>query len=298
MNDINKGISEENRRISHPLMEYYRHVYAGSRRWNGTESLKGKTVIVYMEQGFGDIIQFTRFVPLLQTHQECNVIVAIPPELERLYVKLGYMVHLKNDPNLPSHDYHVLSMTLPFFLVNELKTIGDFDQPYFRYYSTKDLSDIDGYKVGICWEGSPENKNNDLRSIPLIQFDKIRRISDKIKKPVRLFSLQKEMHNPNLLVGAENMELYGVEISDFLDTAELINSLDMVVSIDSAVLHLAGALGCPARLLLSPLATDGRFEKSWYQTVNVIRNNPKNPANWDYAFESLLEGLTTKTTLF
>lgn len=305
----------ENDRIKHPLMEYYRHVFQDSVRWDGEADLTNKDVVVYMEQGFGDVIQFLRYVPLLKKKKKCKqVIVAAPPELKELIengTNAASLVHPKNNPDLPPHDFHILSFSLPFLLSDDLvdRGISHTSFPYVSIASKKDLSDIEGFKIGVCWEGSPSNKYNAWRSIPLAHFHKIQELWEKKgSEPVRLFSLQREIHNPERLKGCEDMELLGVEINSFMDTAELIQSLDLVITIDSAPLHLAGSMNKKSYLLLCNAASDGRYgtegtSTRWYPSVKVIRNSADPPdiygvpkfkspiSGWSEAFDVLLDDL-------
>ena len=106
-------------RTKNPNMEYYRSVYRDSNRWDGKSSISDK-IVVYCEQGSGDIIQFLRFIPLLP---ECHIILHCPKSLHRLIEEQNWGVELfdKFDPNIPKHDFHVLSMDLPSFFGEEIQ---------------------------------------------------------------------------------------------------------------------------------------------------------------------------------
>lgn len=302
-----KHLQHEQERIAHPLMEYYRHVFQDSPLWNGVDDMAEKRIIVYMEQGYGDCIQFLRYLSVLRNSRNaknCHIIVMAPPELERL-IKNGVTgwneYHPKNDPSLPPHDAHVLSMSLPFLLSDELSSKGA-AHTSFPYIASrlppKDLSGVDGFKLGICWEGSPNHRTNSLRSIPLAWFAKLQQ-EWKNKKPLRLFCLQKEMHNPDLIKDCEDLELLGTDIEDFQDTASLIGSLDAVATVDTSILHLAGAMNKKTFLLLSNSAADGRFGEfgtttRWYSSVTVVRKNDKSHAlDWSEAFDFLNTSLSS-----
>jgi hypothetical protein len=272
-------------RTKHPTMEYYRHVYKDSRMWTGTESVEGKTVIVYCEQGLGDNIQFARYVPLLK--EKCTkVILHCPTELHRLFAHFGVDMIDKDNAELPEHDCHVLSMSLPFSLHQ-----FEVSPNYLVVPEQEDLSEFDGfYKIGIAWEGGPTHPNNAERNCPLKHFKALQ--TDKTK----LLMLQKEIHMPQLVEGAEDMNLNGVQLNDFYDTAKLINSLDLVVTVDTAVLHLAGALGKPVMGLLSK-RVDTRWAVPFHWYANLCLFRQKSTGDWDSVFEELLTYLRKQEVL-
>lgn len=284
----------EEDRINHPTMEYYREVYKNSPRWNG-ENLGGKRIIVYCEQGLGDVIQFFRYLPHLRKYAPYKLILHCPKELENLAFYVGERtvdkVIEKTYPHLPEHDYHVLSMSLPFFF-NFKGSEAQTNFPYISYPEKEDLSEYEGLKIGIAWEGSQLNLANDLRNCPLKHFKKLSRFG-------HLFSLQKTMVDSSLLEGCDDLELLGITLDDFTDSARLINSLDIVISIDSSVLHLAGAMGKTTYGLVSKEATDGRFDEGeesapfmiprWYPNTKILFRDHAQP--WEEIFDLLVEEL-------
>lgn len=246
-------------------MEYYRHVYHFSKRWDGKASLQGKDVIVYCEQGYGDIIQFLRYVyPLKQLG--CKVFVHAPKALHPLlpYVDGVDEVLDKENPKLPPHDYHILSLSLPEKL--KLTTIPT--APYIRYpYS----AEIDGhwkYKIGIAWEGAVQNAMNERRSCPLKHFGAL------LTPDTGLFMLQKEVISPQFSQDV-NFDIFGMNIEHFGHVADLINAMDYVVTVDTAVLHLAGAMGKRTYGLLCPDADPRWGVAKWYDTVTLLKSD-----NW------------------
>src|SRR5581483_12337923 len=102
-------------RIQRPEMEYYRQVYAGSKKWDGKEDITDKRVVVYMEQGYGDQIQFLRFLRYLKK-KTANIVLHAPAALKRLVEHMGYQFADKDEPTLPDHDFHIMSLSLPFVL--------------------------------------------------------------------------------------------------------------------------------------------------------------------------------------
>lgn len=227
-------------------MEYYRDTYKNSRRWDGKDSLEGKTVIIYMEQGLGDQIMFLRFVPLLP----CKTILHCSRLLHRLFANFTCLD--KDDPNLPPHDYHVLSLDLPFLLRCPIPT-----QPYIHVEGETDL--LPGHNTGIAWTGSTDHERNEKRSCNLRHFN--------VFTKSNLFLLQPNIGDPKFF--CEDVVVYGVPLEDFYDTAKLINSVDMIVSVDTAVLHLAGAMGKCGYGLLDP-DHDARWNYEWYPTLKML----------------------------
>jgi hypothetical protein len=254
-------------------MEYYRHVYKDSKLWKGEESPKDKHVLVYMEQGLGDVIQFLRYIPFLK-ERGCETTLHCPSELHSLIEEQTWGVSLlsKETPDLPEHDFHVLSMDLPFLLDERMP------QGVYLKAGTKEIPE--GYtNIGICWESGTSNLK---RNCPLKYFKLLGEVPE-----VRFYSLQYQIRNQELIEGCEDMELYGVEIKDFKDTAELINSLHLVVSVDTAVLHLAGALGKSTYGLLYE-EPDARWEYKWYPTIKMF----KKEKDWESVFEDILINIT------
>lgn len=256
----------EAERVNHPNMEYYRRAYKESKRWDGDE-LDGKRVIVYMEQGYGDQIMFLRFVRFLKA-KECHITLHAPKALHRVISTLGVEVIDKDNPNLPDHDLHILSLSLPFVLQCPIPL-----EPYIQIPEKTELPQ--GWNIGIAWEGSRDHENNTKRSCPLKHFKKLQ------KEGVNLFCLLPEIKDQSLLAECEDMDLNGVELTDFYDTAKLINSLDLVVSVDTAALHLSGAMGKAGYGLLNPEVRDHRWDYIWYPTMMMLKGT------WEQMFEKV-----------
>lgn len=246
-------------RINDPRMEYYRNVYKNSKMWDGKTNLKNKTVCVYCEQGLGDIIQLLRYIPTLK-ELGCKIILHCPEALHCLIPYLCNDIDLidKDNPNLPKHDFHVLTMSLPF-LVRKCKSC-----PYLNIKEKADLTTHEGFKIGICWEGGPLYEKNYARNCPLINFKPIHDLPG-----VCLFSLKKEFHDQQLLLGCDDFVVYGININNFIDTASLINAVDLVISVDTSIVHLSGAMNKPTWLLLSD-DCDPRWIINWYPSVRLF----------------------------
>jgi hypothetical protein len=247
---------EDNSRFDDPRMTYYKEVYKDSPLWNGRET--GKKLIIYAEQGKGDQIQFSRFIP-----RNNYTILHCDPSLHRLLAPLVNEVLDKDNPELPPHDYHIPSMSLPFIRSSV---------PYLR--ATKADVEIEGFKIGIAWEGNPEYANNLMRSCPLKLFKKL---------PGKLFMLQDQTHLPQ--EDCEDMELYSIPLNDLYDTATLINAMDLIVSVDTSVLHLTGALG---KIGYGIMLTehDQRWKYNWYPSLRIVKSN-----TWEMVFDYILKNM-------
>jgi tetratricopeptide (TPR) repeat protein len=275
------------------------NAFAGKRRsfrqpqWHGNSPLAGKTILLHAEQGFGDTIQFIRYAPLL-SKSGARVICEVQPELMSLLADIEGIEIVAKGNALPQFDLHCPLMSLPLGFGTELATIPS-QVPYLAARATcvarwRDRLGEGGLRAGFVWSGSPAHKNDANRSIPLAQFGHLL-----ASLPFTCFSLQREMREADreALQRQPNLVDLGPELSDFSDTAAVISLLDVVVSVDTAVAHLAGALGRPVVILL-PHAADFRWlrgssETPWYPTAKLLRQ----PAfgDWDSVISDLAEEL-------
>lgn len=256
----------EKERIQNPLMEYYRHVYHYSKMWDGSKLLNEKRVIIYAEQGYGDIIQMMRYVPELK-NRGCHVTLHAPVTLHPVLACLGVDLLDKTDHRLPEHDFHILSLSLPFLL-----NVKGSSRSYLTYEKKTDLGP--GRKIGIAWEGSPEHPKNLDRCCHLKRFKPLTKLGN-------LFMLQDRVYLSELSRDVD-FDLFGSEIKDFGDTAAMINAVDFVVTVDTAILHLAGALGKRTYALINKDDPDPRWKvNNWYDSVILVEGD------WDEFFEIL-----------
>lgn len=245
-------------------------------RWTG-QDMAGKTIFVYEEQGFGDVIQFSRYAKVL-ADRGAKVIFGCRPELTRLTSCCsGVSQVVAAGQPMPTFDLHSPLLSLPLFCGT--RTLADVpaNVPYFklRREITQPWKDrVAGPtrpRVGLCWAGNPQNRNDRYRSIPLEKF-------------VPLTSAgQFEFHSLQLGPAAGDRQRvpelslisHDLALRDFADTAALIEQLDLVITIDTAVAHLAGAMGKPVWVLL-PAAPDWRWllertDSPWYPTARLFR---------------------------
>ncbi len=261
-------------------------------RWDGSP-LRGKTILVYAEHGLGDTIQFMRYLPLVQ-HLVGKVIFECQVALFGLLSNIkGIDLLIPAGMPLPLFDVHVSLLSLPSFFLQPHAFIPN-EIPYLVAdpkrveHWRRNLQSMPGFKVGISWQGSL-NQKNDCRSIPLAEFMPLGWLEN-----CHLISLQVGAGTDQLRSWAGSYPI--VEISDRLgavrdiqDSAAIIKNMDLVVTIDSAVAHLAGALGVPVWVVL-PLVPCWRWlidrpDSPWYHTMHLFRQNK--PGDWQEVFERI-----------
>jgi tetratricopeptide (TPR) repeat protein len=226
---------------------------AGRRRtftqplWLGEQPIGGKTILLHREQGYGDTIHFARYAPLLAA-QGARVILEVDPPLKTLMSTIGEMFEVvATNERLPPFDMHCRFMSLPLAFATEIASIPA-AIPYLSPLPERvaewkaRLLQGGGPKIGIVWAGSAAHVNNHNRSIALAQFVRILSTPD-----LQFACLQKDVTEADveMLRAHGCAAIFGDEIADFADTAAIIAALDLVVSVDTAVVHLAGALGRP-----------------------------------------------------
>ncbi|SHN82875.1 tetratricopeptide repeat protein [Bradyrhizobium erythrophlei] len=265
-------------------------------QWLGSTPIAGKTILLHAEQGFGDTIQFIRYAPLL-ARSGARVICEVQSELMSLLTPLQGVEVVAEGGALPPFDLHCPLMSSPLAFGTELATIPA-QVPYLaapadRVTQWRDRLGAERLgegrpRAGFVWSGSPAHKNDANRSIPLARLNELF-----ANLPFACFSLQREMRQPDreALQRLPQLVDLGSELSDFSDTAAVISLLDIVVSVDTAVAHLAGALGKPVVILL-PHAADFRWlrdrsDTPWYPTAKLLRQ----PAfgDWDSVIGGLAE---------
>ena len=229
-------------------------------RWNG-EPLAGRSVLVGMEAGFGDMIQFCRFASLLKRAGARQVTLLCPPPLLALMATLdGVDECLPADAVLPPRrwDWWVSAMSLPGLLGCRLETLPA-GGPYLCADAAAALHwrarlPASPLQVGLVWKGNPVFENDDERSLPSIDL-----LAPLAEVPgVHFVSLQKGAGEDEAMRSPVALHLGG-ELQDFADTAALVQALDLVICVDTAVAHLAGALGKPCWVLLPHHMTDWRW---------------------------------------
>ena len=266
--------------------------------WTG-QNLKGKVIRVESEQGYGDTIQFVRFLPeLKKLGAKINLIVEKP--LEKLFqcIKGVHQIEI-NDKNSTKADYRVSLMSLPHLLgITKYKIPNVVPYLDLRGSKKSKMQTSTDLKVGIVWSGNLSHRHGwaQNRSIPFNNLEVLFSVHG-----VSWYSLQFETPDPSLLnkmqkLGVKDMSNY---ISNFSDTAEILLELDLVITIDSAVAHLAGALGIPVWVML-PFVPDWRWllereDSPWYPTMSLFRQ--KKRGVWNDVVEAVSLALSQKNLL-
>ena len=243
--------------------------------WLGKEDLENKTILLHSEQGLGDTIQFCRYAR--QTAQlGAKVILEVQPPLKTLLKDLeGAAMVFGRGENLPDFDYHCPLLSLPLAFKTDLSNITN------SSYLKSDRQKIEAWesrlnkhskkRVGLVWSGSTGHQNDHNRSIAFEEFKTL------VNDHADYYCLQKELRSADkaVLEQAHNIRFLGDELKDFSDTAALVELMDLVITIDTSVAHLAGAMGKEVWILL-PFNPDwrwllGRSDSPWYQSARLFR---------------------------
>jgi Tfp pilus assembly protein PilF len=244
--------------------------------WDGSQ-LAGKSIMIHAEQGLGDTIQFSRYATLLaQTARE--VTIYTPETLRQLMGTVPFLsAAVSRRDQLPAFDVWCPMMSLPLRCATTVETIPA-SIPYVnadpaRVEAWKQLmaSDTPGYRVGICWAGNPNNYNDVNRSLPLNMVKHFGQLPG-----VATYSLQVGYKTGS--AQAFGMIDHTARLTDFSETAALMMNLDLIISVDTACAHLAGALGRKVWTLV-PFAPEWRWmldrpDSPWYPTMQIFRRSP------------------------
>ena len=248
--------------------------------WLGNEPIAGKTLLIHPEQGLGDLIQFCRYVPMLEK-LGATVILEAPASLVDLMKSLSpTLMIIKVGDLLPSFDFVCPVMSLPLAFKTTVETIPA-NIPYLsvsdnkKHYWQAKLGKKTTPRIGIVWSGSMTNKidNNPCarRNIPL------ERLKPLFELPFEFHVLQKEIRpeDATTLATLTHLNFYQDKLEDFADTAAIIQEMDLVISVCTSVAHLAGALGHKTWVLL-PYSADYRWmlnasDSAWYLNTALIR---------------------------
>ncbi|MEO5881377.1 MAG: tetratricopeptide repeat protein [Caldimonas sp.] len=250
--------------------------------WLGKEPLAGKTLLVYAEQGLGDTIQFCRYAKLLAERGATVLLRVQLPLLPLLQGLEGVERLLSTEEPPPGFDFHCPLLSLPLALGTTLETIpqgGAYIRPSGPRFAERlqawqsRLGAKDKPRIGLVWSGNAHHKNDRNRSIPLQTFARI------ASERASFVSLQNEIREADAaeLAQRPGIAWFGPELVDFAATAALVAQLDLVISVDTSVAHLAAAMGKPVWLLL-PVNPDWRWllereDSPWYPTMRLFRQS-------------------------
>ena len=267
-------------------------------RWRG-EPLEGRSLLVLAEQGLGDTIHFFRYCRLLKA-QGARIVLAAQPALGRLLAShrdVDQFVPLQPEVELPRCDFYLPLLSAAGAFGTSLATIPSevpylWADPELTQRWGEELSRIDGFKIGIVWQGTRDYTADRWRSVPLARFAPLARLPG-----VRLISLQKGL-------GSEQLGTVDFPVIDFsgrldetagplMDTAAVVRNLDLVVSPDTMMAHLAGALGAPVFLAVH-FSNDWRWlqdrdDSPWYPSMRLFRQAAF--GQWTEVFERMAEAV-------
>lgn len=259
-----------------------------------TRQIAGKTILIRPDWGLGDMIQFIRYAKLIKKHGG-KVLLLPHKALDPLLRSCPYIDYVMTT-NIGIFDKQVCPMSLPYLFKTTVKTIPD-EIPYL--YATpnlvlewqKKLTHDDGFKIGLCWKSNATNLYP-CKDVSLEMFKAIAQIPG-----ISLYSLQKMNGTQQLDTVSFTVHSFGQDFDEshgrFMDTAAIMKNLDLIISVDTATAHLAGALGVPVWILL-PYAADWRWltkrnDSPWYPTARLFRQHKS--GDWNGALETVKKEL-------
>jgi tetratricopeptide (TPR) repeat protein len=259
--------------------------------WLGAAPLAGKTILLHGEQGFGDDLQFVRYVPRV-AELAGKVILEVPSELTGLFSRMpGPVTVMPRGAQLPTFDCHCPLLSLPLAFNTRLDTIPS-ATPYLfaaeeRLAKWRERLPPSGKRrVGVVWAGSPRFQSDQNRSIGLPRLAPLLSVAG-----IEFLSLQKDLRpgDREALQTYPQLTHLGDAIEDFDDTAAIVSLLDLVIGSDTSVVHLVGALGKPIWILLQYAADwrwlEGRSDNPWYPTARLFRQ--PTPGDWSSVVEAV-----------
>lgn len=244
-------------------------------RWDGSP-LNGRSILIFGEQGMGDVIQFARYIPLV-AERGGRVVFEVDPPLLPLFDRFpGVMQLVPKSKTPPETDVYIQTLSLPYLFDTTYETV-----PNRIPYLVPDAAKVDrwrqklagdtGYRIGLVWRGNPLNPRDSLRSCSLATFAPLADLPW-----VTFYSLQIDTAPEEVAALPKHMQLVDSshELKDFTETAALIANLDLVITVDTAVAHLAGAMGRPVWVIL-PEDLDwrwlqGRSDTPWYPSMRLF----------------------------
>lgn len=275
LGDFEKGWPEYEWRWQSATRPYPKPNFPGSE-WNG-QPIPGKRLLLYAEQGFGDAIQFSRYLPILSA-QGIFPVLAAPPELLTLLRTLPGQPEVVPWNTHVNYAFHCSLLSLPRLLRTRLETIPA-NVPYLRvdpsaatqWKSRLQTTGRHRKKIGLAWAGDSRHPHDRTRSCKLTDFAALSAVQ------ADFYSLQKGPASRQAAPAELVVRDLTADLHTFADTAALILNLDLIISVDTAIVHLAGALGKPCWVLL-PYAADWRWlhnrtDSPWYPTLRLFRQS-------------------------
>ena len=267
----------------------------GGVPWLGGAPITGRTILLHAEQGLGDTIQFARYAPLVRG-LGARVILEVQRPLVSLLRDLSDAVIAKGDA-LPAYDLHCPLASLPHAFATEAATIPA-HIPYVRADPAKRalwrerLGSRGRRRIGVAWSGARDHPEDAVRSIPATLF-----LPSLAGADAELHLIQKDLRQSDAaaIEAVPGLRIHADRLEDFSDTAALISELDLIVSADTSVAHLAGALGRPVWILVQ-FAPDFRWmrhrtDSPWYPTARLFRQRVR--GDWAPVIAEVVAALTT-----
>jgi tetratricopeptide (TPR) repeat protein len=286
----------------------------GRPLWRGEYPLARKTILLHAEQGLGDTIQFARYVPLVAA-MGATVVLEVQPELKSLLARLtGAATVIARDEVAPPFGVHCPLGSLPLVLKTELATVPA-QIPYLAADETQvakwsaRLSGLTRPRIALAWSGNPNHDNDRNRSIPFARLAPLLNPppltgegrEGASGKSASLISIQRDVRTEDAaaLAAEGRVTHVGDELADFSDTAAVLALCDLVITVDTAVAHLAGAMGRPVWVLV-PFAPDWRWTLSgettpWYPTARLFRQSEM--GDWDNVLTRIATDLASLPSL-
>jgi tetratricopeptide (TPR) repeat protein len=263
----------------------------GRPLWLGEYPLERRTILLHAEQGLGDTIQFARYVPML-ARAGAKVVLEVQPQFKALLRQIeGAAAVVARGEPLPAFDVHCPLGSLPLALKTEPATIPSAD----RYIGADEvhiakwrprLEALGRPRIALAWSGNPQHVNDRNRSIPLSRLAPLWSSG-----AMHFVGVQRELRegDAELLAGEPRVTQLGTELDDFADTAAVLALVDLVITVDTSVAHLAGAMGRPVYILV-PFSPDWRWtlageSSRWYPTARLFRQ--PSVGDWDSVIERL-----------
>jgi tetratricopeptide (TPR) repeat protein len=294
LGDYAAGFVKHDFRLKPGKFAYATRDLSGSL-WLGEQDIAGKTILIYARQGLGDTILFCRYVRLV-AEQGAKVILQAQEALKRLLSRMraAHLVLAHGEP-LPPFDFHCALDDLPIAFGTTLATVPEMRPPLgapselIEAWQSR-LGPKTRPRVGLVCSGNQAQLNDPNRSMPLATLTPL------FALPLQFVCLQQEIRDRDRLIlsaHAANLTFFGLQLTDFLDTAALASLMDLVVTVDSSVANLSGALGLPTWVLLSYLTDgrwlDGRTDSPWYPTIRLFQQ--ERLGDWDPVIAKVLAQL-------
>ncbi len=269
-----------------------------SKLLKNTSQIKDKIILIHCEQGLGDSIQFIRYIAQIQEEKASKIILFCQKSLEKLFeytlFNIDHIITKGNEQTL-IYDYQIRLMSLPLLFGTTLNTIPN-DTPYiyanYRLIEKirQQMNCLQGLKIGLVWQGNNDHANDQNRSIKASLFLKLMEI-----KRYNFISLQKKSNKKDIQKFNQysNFRDFGPQLVNYTITAAIIVNLDVIISVDTSLAHLSGALGRPVWVML-PYNNDWRWmrdrdDSPWYPTHRIFRQKEK--GNWNDVVNQIVEEL-------